>query len=307
MNDMIKLFGKVAVMLGGTSAEREVSLKSGEAVYKALKEQGIDAHRFDPKFAELTELTSQKFDRVFIVLHGRGGEDGSVQGALDYMSIPYTGSGIQGSALAMDKVRSKYAFVGAGVPTAPFHVVTKTLDYDASQILQSLSGKVMVKPANEGSSIGMSEAHDSEHLKQAIEHAFKYDEEVLIEQWVTGRELTVSILNGQVLPAIEMRTSHQFYDYDAKYVTGDTEYICPAPITEQIQQEITRIAQHAFDVVGAKGWGRVDMLLDEKDNIHVLEVNTVPGMTETSLVPKAASAAGMNFSKLVYEILRGSL
>jgi D-alanine-D-alanine ligase len=300
-------FGKVAVMYGGTSAEREVSLKSGMAVYNALKTLGVDAHLFDPKEQALTELKALSFDRVFIVLHGRGGEDGTLQGALEYMQIPYTGSGLQGSALAMDKVRSKYAFLGANVPTAPFRVVRKGKEYDAEAMLNELNGKVMVKPANEGSSIGMAEAHEAKQLCDAIQHAFKYDTEVLVEQWVTGKELTVSIVNGQVLPAIEMRTSHEFYDYDAKYVTGDTEYICPAPISSDIADSIAVEAQHAFDVVGAKGWGRVDILLDENNTINVLEVNTIPGMTETSLVPKAAAAAGIDFNRLVYEILRGSL
>lgn len=300
-------FGKVAVMFGGDSAEREVSLKSGTAVLDALVRQGIDAHAFDPKEQDLHQLVEQNFDRVFIVLHGRGGEDGSLQGALSYMQIPFTGSEQQGSAFAMDKVRSKYLFLGAQIPTAPFAVVHKDDEFDCTEILQSLNGKVMVKPANEGSSIGMAEAHSADELQQAIDNAFKFDDEVLIEQWITGREVTVSVLKGQPLPVIEMRTPHQFYDYDAKYLSGDTEYLCPAPVNEALTKELKAVAAKAFRIVGAKGWGRVDIMLDEDNKINVLEVNTVPGMTETSLVPKAAAANGMDFEQLVLEILTDSL
>lgn len=299
--------GKVAVMFGGDSAEREVSLKSGTAVLDALVRQGVDAHAFDPKEQDLHQLVEQNFDRVFIVLHGRGGEDGSLQGALSYMQIPFTGSEQQGSAFAMDKVRSKYLFLGAQIPTAPFAVVHKDDEFNCAEILQSLNGKVMVKPANEGSSIGMAEAHSVDELQQAINNAFKFDDEVLIEQWITGREVTVSVIKGQPLPVIEMRTPHQFYDYDAKYLSGDTEYLCPAPVSEALTKELKAVAAKAFRIVGAKGWGRVDIMLDENNKINVLEVNTVPGMTETSLVPKAAAANGMDFEKLVLEILTDSL
>jgi D-alanine-D-alanine ligase len=300
-------FGKVAVMFGGDSAEREVSLKSGTAVLDALVRQGVDAHAFDPKEQDLHQLVEQNFDRVFIVLHGRGGEDGSLQGALSYMQIPFTGSEQQGSAFAMDKVRSKYLFLGAQIPTAPFAVVHKYDEFNCAEILQSLNGKVMVKPANEGSSIGMAEAHSADELQQAIDNAFKFDDEVLIEQWITGREVTVSVIKGQPLPVIEMRTPHQFYDYDAKYLSGDTEYLCPAPVSEALTKELKAVAAKAFRIVGAKGWGRVDIMLDEDNKINVLEVNTVPGMTETSLVPKAAAANGMDFEQLVLEILTDSL
>lgn len=303
----VNAFGKVAVMLGGESAERTVSLNSGAAVLNALVAQGIDAHKFDPKDSPLTDLIKHNFDRVFIVLHGRGGEDGTLQGALTYMGLPFTGSGAQGSAFAMDKVRSKYLFLGAQLPTAPFCVVTKGEDFDCKTILSELKGKVMVKPANEGSSIGMSEAHSVEQLQTAIENAFNYDREVLIEQWVTGREVTVSILNGVALPVIEMRTSHEFYDYDAKYITGDTEYLCPAPLEEKLTKEIQDVAVKVFNIVGASGWGRVDFIIGENNQLNVLEVNTVPGMTETSLVPKAASANDIDFKTLVLNVLQGSL
>lgn len=300
-------FGKVAVMFGGHSAERSVSLNSGNAVLKALVNQGIDAHKFDPKDQALSDLLIQGFDRVFIVLHGRGGEDGTLQGALTYMGLPFTGSSAQGSAFAMDKVRSKYLFLGANLPTAPFVVVNKGQQIDLKATLSKLEGKVMVKPANEGSSIGMSQAQSVEQLQVAIDKAFSYDQEVLIEQWVTGREVTVTILNGVALPIIEMRTSHEFYDYDAKYITGDTEYLCPAPLSDELTNEIQQVAVEVFNIVGASGWGRVDFIIGENNQLNVLEVNTVPGMTETSLVPKAAAAAGIDFKTLVVDVLQGSL
>lgn len=303
----VNAFGKVAVMFGGESAERTVSLNSGSAVLNALVAQGIDAHKFDPKDTPLTDLTKYKFDRVFIVLHGRGGEDGALQGALSYMGLPFTGTGAQGSAFAMDKVRSKYLFLGAKLPTAPFCVVNKGDNFDCQQILKQLSGKVMVKPANEGSSIGMGEAHSVEQLESAINNAFNYDSEVLVEQWVTGREVTVSILNGVALPIIEMRTSHEFYDYDAKYITGDTEYLCPAPLEAELTKQVQDMAVKVFNIVGGSGWGRVDFIIDADNQMNVLEVNTVPGMTETSLVPKAAAANNMDFSSLVIDILKGTL
>ena len=303
----VSQFGKVAVLFGGGSAEREVSLNSGKAVLDALQKQGVDAHAFDPKERDIHELAEQKFDRVFIVLHGRGGEDGSLQGALNYMGIPYTGSGSQGSAFAMDKVRSKYLFLGADIPTAPFVVVHKGDEFDCSEILERLNDKVMVKPANEGSSIGMSEAHDAKELQAAIGIAFQYDEEVLIEQWITGKEVTVTVIDNEAFPVIEMRTPHQFYDYDAKYLSGDTEYLCPAPLSSELTEQLQQIAARAFKIVGAKSWGRVDIMIGDNGDINVLEVNTVPGMTETSLVPKSAAANGMNFDQLVLAILADSM
>ena len=305
MNSLINTseFGKVAVMFGGNSAEREVSLNSGDAVLTALKAQGVNAHAFDPSEQDLSQLKQQGFERVFIVLHGRGGEDGSLQGALSFMDLPFTGSNAQGSAFAMDKVRSKYLFLGANIPTAPFAVVRKDQQINYEQMLKQLNGKVMVKPANEGSSIGMSEAHDSNELEQAVNRAFEYDSEVLVEQWITGREVTVSILNGVALPIIEMRTHHQFYDYEAKYISGDTQYLCPAPLDKALTEKIQNIALEAFNIVGASTWGRVDFIIDENNQPNVLEVNTVPGMTETSLVPKAAAANDISFEQLVMKIL----
>ena len=308
MSESMKLdFGKVAVMFGGHSAERDVSLNSGKAVLDSLVRQGVDAHKFDPKDKPLTTLLDEEFDRAFIVLHGRGGEDGSLQGALRLFKIPFTGSGPQGSAFAMDKVRSKYLFRGAGLPTAPFEVVRKSESLDAEAILNRLDGRVMVKPANEGSSIGMAQASTADELREAIAQAWQYDDEVLVEQWITGRELTVSILNGEALPVIEMRTPNEFYDYEAKYQSQTTEYLCPAPIAPELTSRVQALAESAFTLLGCGGWGRVDFLVDENDEPNLLEVNTVPGMTQTSLVPKAALASGMNFDHLVMTILRGSL
>lgn len=304
---MSSKFGKVAVMFGGTSAEREVSLKSGAAVLKALQAQGIDAHAFDPKDQPLSALESQAFDRVFIVLHGRGGEDGTMQGALQLHGIPYTGSGVLGSALAMDKIRCKFLFSAHGLPTAPFRVAQKGEPIDYAAMLAELNGKVMVKPANEGSSIGMSAATTPAELEQALALAFDYDDAVLVEQWINGREFTVSMLDGQALPVIEMRTPRAFYDYEAKYQSNSTEYLCPAPITAEQTASLQQAAMAAFKAVGAKGWGRVDAMLDSDGQFRLLEVNTVPGMTEKSLVPMAARAAGYSFEQLVAKILEQAL
>ena len=304
---MSSKFGKVAVMFGGTSAEREVSLRSGAAVLAALQKQGVDAHAFDPKDQPLSALTSAGFDRVFIVLHGRGGEDGTMQGALQLMGLPYTGSRVLGSALAMDKIRCKWLFQAQGLPTAGFLVAEAGKQLNYQDILQQLAGKVMVKPANEGSSIGMSAASTAEELEQALAVAFKYDSDVLVEQWIQGREFTVSILNGKALPVVEMRTPRSFYDYEAKYQSNSTEYLCPAPLTADQTAFLQNAATAAFTAVGASGWGRVDAMLDQQGNFYLLEVNTVPGMTEKSLVPMAAKAAGLTFEQLVLQILEQTL
>ena len=300
-------FGKVAVMLGGTSAEREVSLRSGAAVLKALQNQGIDAQAFDPKDQDLAELKNLGVERVFIVLHGRGGEDGTMQGALQLAGLPYTGSGVLGSALAMDKIRCKFLFNAHGLPTAPFVVAVKDEAIDHSAVIAKLNGKVMVKPANEGSSIGMSAATNGEELKAALELAFQYDDAVLVEQWIQGREFTVSMLDGQALPVIEMRTPRAFYDYEAKYQSNSTEYLCPAPLNAEQTTLLQQAATAAFKAVDAKVWGRVDAMMDEAGNFYLLEVNTVPGMTEKSLVPMAAKAAGYSFEQLVRKVLEQSL
>ncbi len=291
---------KVAVMLGGCSAEREVSLRSGKAVLAALLDAGINAFAFDPKEQPLSSLQA---DQVFIVLHGRGGEDGTMQGALQQLGLPYTGSGVLGSALAMDKIRCKWLFQAQGLPTAPFLVV-RPGDTDYATMLQQLGGKVMVKPANEGSSIGMSAASTADELATAIATAHQYDQEVLVERWINGREFTIAILNGQVLPIVEMRTPRAFYDYEAKYQANSTEYLCPAPLTAELTAAMQQSALAAFNAVGASGWGRVDLMLDQNGQHYLLEVNTVPGMTEKSLVPMAAKAAGYSFQQLVLAILQ---
>ncbi|MBZ9611361.1 D-alanine--D-alanine ligase [Rheinheimera maricola] len=302
MTSSVSALGKVAVMFGGLSAERDVSLRSGAAVLKALQDAGVNAFAFDPKTASLADLAASGATRVFIVLHGRGGEDGSMQGALQQLGLPFTGSGVMGSALAMDKIRCKWLFQAQQLPTAPFAVVHSN-DTDFAGLLASLGGKVMVKPANEGSSIGMSAASTAQELEQAIAAALKYDSEILVERWINGREFTVAILNGQVLPIVEMRTPRAFYDYEAKYQANSTEYLCPAPLSTEQTAAMQLTALKAFNAVGASGWGRVDIMLDDSGQHYLLEVNTVPGMTEKSLVPMAAKASGLTFQQLVLAIL----
>ncbi|MBY6187796.1 D-alanine--D-alanine ligase [Marinobacter hydrocarbonoclasticus] len=297
---------KVAVLFGGTSAEREVSLRSGAAVLAGLQRGGIDAHAFDPAERALDELKA--YDRAFIVLHGRGGEDGTVQGALELMKIPYTGSRVLGCALAMDKVRTKWLWAGLGLPTADFEVVDKESfsPNSAEDIMARLGSPVMVKPACEGSSIGMAKAEDAASLQQAIETALTYDTTVLVEAWVHGPEYTVSILGERALPAIRMETPNVFYDYEAKYQSQTTQYHCPAGLSDEDEAALQALALKAFKAVGASGWGRVDVMRDADGSWRLLEVNTVPGMTETSLVPKAARAVGIEFDPLVARILAAS-
>ncbi|MBY5923197.1 D-alanine--D-alanine ligase [Ferrimonas balearica] len=297
---------KVAVLFGGTSAEREVSLRSGAAVLTGLQRGGIDAHAFDPAEQPLDAL--KNYDRAFIVLHGRGGEDGTVQGALELMKIPYTGSRVLGCALAMDKVRTKWLWAGIGLPTADFEVVDKESfsPGKAEDIMARLGSPVMVKPACEGSSIGMAKAEDAASLQGAIETALRYDDTVLVEAWVHGPEYTVSILGEEALPAIRMETPNVFYDYEAKYQSQTTQYYCPAGLSDEDETELRVLALKAFKAVGASGWGRVDVMRDADGSWRLLEVNTVPGMTETSLVPKAAKAIGIDFDTLVARILAAS-
>jgi D-alanine-D-alanine ligase len=296
---------KIAVLYGGDSAEREISLKSGKAVANGLREAGFDVELIDTQGFCLTDLVKRQIERVFIALHGRGGEDGCVQGALQYMGITYTGSDVLGSALSMDKIRSKQVFQAQGLPTAPFVIVDKN-EYsqsDAEQILASLGGKVMVKPANEGSSIGMAKAETVAELHQALTAAFNYDLEILVEAWITGPEYTVAILGNEALPAIHMETPREFYDYEAKYQATSTQYHCPAGLNATDESELRILALKAFKATGAKGWGRVDVMRNSENHWQLLEVNTVPGMTEMSLVPKAAKVWGLSFSELVTRIV----
>lgn len=301
-------FGKVAVMMGGFSAEREVSLRSGKAVLHALQSRGVDAHAFDPKQQPLHALVEQGIDRVFIALHGRGGEDGSMQGALQTLGLPYTGSGILGCALAMDKVRTKQVWQAIGLPVAAsINVTRQHHDLNCHDVIATLGGRVIVKPANEGSSIGMSVANNGQQLQQALRAALHYDQQVLVERWIVGQEYTVGLLSGEALPVIRLETPHEFYDFDAKYQASDTQYHCPAGLSAADEHQLQTLALRAFEALGCSGWGRVDAMRDEQGNWYLLEANAVPGMTEKSLVPMAARAQGKDFADLVEAILAQTL
>ena len=297
----------IAVLYGGNSAEREVSLNSGKAIAQGLKQAGFNVVLIDTKETALTELVTQNIKRVFIALHGRGGEDGCLQGALESLGIAYTGSNVLGSALSMDKVRSKQIFKACNIPTAPFAVVSKKdfATLNIKELLRGLGGKVMVKPAHEGSSIGMSMADSADKLHKALSEAFSFDGDVLIEAWIDGPEYTVAILGEEALPAIHMETPREFYDYEAKYQSNSTQYHCPCGLPEVEEDIIKTLSLNAFKATGASGWGRVDLMKDKEGQWQVLEVNTVPGMTETSLVPKAAKVYGLSFSELVERIALG--
>lgn len=302
-------FGRVAVLLGGNSAEREVSLRSGQAVLASLLRQSVDAFAFDPAESQLTDLIKEKVDRVLIMLHGRGGEDGTVQGALEWLGVPYTGSGVLGSALAMDKIRSKQIWESRGLPTAKYQIADKT-SFEAgscSAIMKKLGNKVMVKPAREGSSIGMAKVTSAKQLETAIQDAFNYDNQVLLEQFIDGPEYTVSLVQGRALPSIRMSTPHTFYDYAAKYHDNTTEYFCPSGLSDSQEAELATLCSEAFYALSGKGWGRIDVMQQSDGSFCLLESNTVPGMTEKSLVPKAAKVAGMNFDSLTLAILETSM
>ena len=294
-------FGKVAVLMGGRSAERAVSLKSGERVLGALKKKGIDAHAFDPNERGLGALIQERFDRVFIVLHGRYGEDGTIQGALELVGIPYTGSGVLGSALAMDKWRSKLDWQGSGLPTPHCELLTR--ESDLHGVATRLGLPLMVKPANEGSSIGMTKVKSARDLPEAYALAANYDRVVIAEAFVDGVELTVGVLGDTALPPIELETPREFYDYEAKYSAGDTRYIIPCGLPPDAERIIQDEALRAFRILGCSGWGRVDLMLDRTGRPYFLEVNTCPGMTDHSLVPMAARHAGLSFEDLCLRIL----
>ncbi len=296
---MSNTFGKVAVLLGGKSGEREVSLKSGSAVLAALQAQGIDAEAFDPATRPLHDL--EQFDAAFISLHGRFGEDGIMQGALELFGIPYTGSGVMASAIGMDKWRTKLIWHAAGVTTPAFEVVN--IDSDFAAIEKKLGLPLFVKPANEGSSIGISKVKVSGDLKAAYELASKSDPLVIAEQFVGGGEYTVGILGDQVLPIVRIVPANEFYDFEAKYLRDDTQYLCPCGLPAEQEAKIQAEALQAFKAIGGTGWGRVDFLMDEAGKHYFLEANTSPGMTDHSLVPMAAKAAGIPFADLVKRIL----
>jgi len=298
--------GKVAVLMGGWSSEREVSLNSGRAVLQALLDRNVDAVGIDVSHETvLTDLQSGGFDRAFIVLHGPGGEDGVIQGALEVLNIPYTGSGVMASAIAMDKFRTKQLLGGAGLPTPKYMLLDD--DTDLNYVVAELGLPLMVKPALEGSSIGMSKVEEEEQIFSAYELAAQFDGLVFAEQWVTGKEYTVAVVGEQALPVIRLETPNTFYDYEAKYVSNDTQYHCPCGLDAEDEARLQRLAVSTFKSIGAEGWGRVDIICDQDGKPYIIELNTVPGMTDHSLVPMAAKASGIEFNELVYRILANTL
>lgn len=300
-------YGKVAVLFGGDSAEREVSLDSGEAIYKGLKNSGIDVVKIDPKDGLYQQLIQHKVDRAFIALHGRDGEDGVVQGFLKTLGIPFTGSNVAGAAISMNKLLSKQVWQQLGIATAHFASVDRNQEFgenEARRLLAKLGPVLFVKPVNEGSSVGMSKVTSASELLAAVKLAHQYDHHALVESFISGKEYTVSIVKGVALPSISMQTPREFYDYEAKYQSDTTEYFCPSGLSEEEEKQLSDAALAAFASLGCSGWGRVDFIRNGHDGkFCILEANTVPGMTETSLVPKAAKAVGVSFDELVLHIL----
>lgn len=294
-------FGKVAVVMGGWGAEREVSLNSGAAVLKALLSQGVDAHGVDAGHDVIDVLKAGNFDRVFNILHGRIGEGGVLQGALELLQIPYTGCGVMASAISMDKLMTKRIWQGSGLKTPAYAVLNDETDFDA--VVAEYGLPLMVKPADEGSSVGMTKVTKAEQLPEAYKFAKQYDSSVFAEQWVTGTEYTIAILGDQALPVIRVETDNTFYDYEAKYKSDETRYLCPCGLAAEAEQEIQMLAKQAFDLLGATSWGRIDLMQDEAGQSWLIELNTAPGMTSHSLVPKAAAAIGISFEELVVKVL----
>ena len=296
---------KIAVLLGGTSAEREVSLQSGKAVLEALLNQGYNAHPVDPKEYPVANLKNDGFDRVFNILHGRGGEDGTMQGLLEQIGLPYTGCGVMASALTMDKMRTKMLWRAFGLPVAEMEVVTRETfnNLNSEEVVARLGLPLMVKPSLEGSSVGLTKVKTVEALKSAVEFALKFDNTILIEEWLAGDELTVPVLDGKVLPAIRIVPEGEFYDYQAKYISDNTQYFCPAGLTPEREQELELLVKRAYDAVGCRGWSRIDVMCDSQGNFRLVEVNTNPGMTSHSLFPKSAATVGISFEQLVVKIL----
>ena len=292
-------------MMGGSSAEREISLQSGQAVFEALQRQKVDAHIVDPQENLMTQLVTGNFDRVFIALHGRGGEDGLMQGLLETLELPYTGSGVLGSSLAMDKCRSKRVWQSHELPTPAF--VELNEHFDRENVVEYLGLPLMVKPVREGSSYGASKVKELGELKNAWRQAHKYDERVMAESWVVGSEYSVSILGDDVLPMVRLETPREFYDYEAKYIADTTQYHCPCGLDADVERELGKLAFAAFKALDASGWGRVDFILDAENRPWLIEVNTIPGMTSHSLVPMSAKQAGMSFDDLTLRILAASL
>ncbi len=296
--------GRVAVLMGGQSAEREISLQSGGAVLKALQRHGVDARAVEPDAQLMMNLERGRFDRAFIALHGRGGEDGQIQGLLECLGLPYTGTGVLGSALAMDKLRSKQVWRSMDLPTPDFMLLEP--GFDAAQVADRLGLPVMVKPVHEGSSIGISKVGHVEDLAGAHELAARYDPCIIAERWVSGGEYTVPVLHGRALPLIKLETEREFYDYQAKYEDEDTRYLCPCGLDEETEARLGQLGLKAFAALGGQGWGRVDFMLDAAGRPWLIEVNTVPGMTSHSLVPMSAARAGIGFDELVLRILETS-
>ncbi|MGH8294577.1 MAG: D-alanine--D-alanine ligase [Steroidobacteraceae bacterium] len=296
-------FGRVAVLLGGDSSEREISLLSGNAVLAALGRRGVEAAAFDPRERSLLELI-ERFDRVWIALHGPGGEDGTVQGALEYLGVPYTGSGVAGSAVGMDKLRAKRLAQAVGVASPDAVELRGPQDFELA--LERLRLPLIVKPATQGSSVGMTKVESAEALAAAYAAASAVDRSVFAEAWITGREYTVALLQGRALPSIRIETPRAFYDYEAKYFRDDTRYICPSGLSQPAEQHLRSLALAAFEAAGAEGWGRADFMMDAAGRPLLLEINTVPGMTSHSLVPMAAKAAGIDFDELVWRVLETS-
>ena len=299
-----KDFGRVAVLFGGDSSEREISLLSGNAVLKALQDRGVDAHAFDPRDCALARLLDERFDRVWIALHGPGGEDGTLQGALEYLGVPYTGSGVMGSAIGMDKLRTKRLAQAIGVATADFVVLQGPRDFDTA--IERLGLPLIVKPATQGSSVGMTKVERESDLAVAYETAAKLESNVFAEPWITGKEYTVAVLQGRALPSIRIETPKTFYDYEAKYFRDDTRYFCPSGLSGPAEQHLANLALAAFEAIGASGWGRADFMADATGRPLLLEVNTIPGMTGHSLVPMAARAVEIDFDELVWRVLETS-
>lgn len=294
-------FGKVAVLLGGRSAEREISLQSGQAILTALQESGVDAHSFDPAKESLDELRRRNFNRAFIALHGRFGEDGTVQGALELMEMPYTGSGVMASALAMDKWRTKLIWDAAGIQSPRFVLLNEHSDF--MTVAENLGLPLVVKPVREGSTIGLSKVHNRQDVAVAYQLAAKHDSLVIAEEFISGKELTVAILGETALPLIRIEVVGGLYDYQAKYVSNDTRYHCPSGLTENLEKSIQKEALNAYQILGCAGWGRIDLIVNQHNQFYFLEANTSPGMTSHSLVPMAAKAAGISFQELVLKIL----
>lgn len=305
MSNVMQRFGKVAVLMGGISAERNVSLRSGQAVLDGLCAAGVDAHGVDANPENIGFLKSQHFDRAFVMLHGRWGEDGVVQGALASVGLPFTGSRVLGCALAMDKVRSKQIWQAQGLPTAAFKVLRS--EQDLSGLIEELGLPLFLKPAREGSSVGIGKVTKESELLDVYQQAAQSGDDVLAEQFISGAELTVGILNNKALPTIRMETPNEFYDYEAKYRSTDTQYFCPAGLNDELESQVRELAEQAFASLDCDFWGRVDIMLDDQQQPMLLEVNPIPGMTDHSLVPMAAAAQGMDFQQLVVAILESAL